>query len=125
MDNFTHYITIVIFMILLDTPFLQMTKNHFNHVVGSVQGSDIELNYMSAFVTYLIMAYSFYYFIVKKKATMRDAMVLGFITYGVFDFTNMSIFKGWDLKTSLMDTLWGTLFYGLTYMALQTFTKII
>jgi len=24
MDNFTHYITIVIFMILLDTPFLQM-----------------------------------------------------------------------------------------------------
>lgn len=116
MTSIIDYISIFLLLVVLDTPFLQLTKHHFNSIVHSIQGSDIEMNYATAIITYSIMAYSFYHFIIAKKGTLQDAAILGFITYGVFDFTNMSIFKGWDLATSLMDTAWGTLLYTLTYL---------
>lgn len=123
--EFPTLLTITLFMIILDIPFLQMTKGHFNSVVKSIQGDDILLNYGSAIITYLIMGFSFYHFIVKNKGKLNDAIILGFVIYGVFDFTNMSIFKNWNLQTALMDTVWGSILYGLTYLSLQTFTKIL
>lgn len=34
--------------------------------------------------------------------------------YCLFDFTNMAIFKNWDLKTVIIDSIWGSILYTLT-----------
>ncbi len=34
---------------------------------------------------------------------------IGFVIYGVYDFTNLSFVKGWPLWISLVDVAWGTL----------------
>ena len=38
-----------------------------------------------------------------------DAFILGFCAYGIFDFTNMAIFKNYNLKTSSMEIIITTL----------------
>ncbi len=38
---------------------------------------------------------------------------LGFIMYGLYNFTNLSTVKGWSLKVAVVDTLWGTFLGGM------------
>jgi uncharacterized membrane protein len=33
--------------------------------------------------------------------------ILGGLIYAVFDFTSYTIFTNWDLKTAIVDTVWG------------------
>ena len=40
--------------------------------------------------------------------------MLGVLIYGVFDTTNYALFKKWDWKLAVMDSLWGGVLYGLT-----------
>jgi uncharacterized membrane protein len=51
----------------------------------------------------------------KSKFRLQlDSAVLGFCMYCLFDFTNMAIFKNWDLKTVIIDSIWGSILYTLT-----------
>ena len=36
------------------------------------------------------------------------------IIYGVYEFTNMSLFTNWYLLTAIIDTTWGAILFGLT-----------
>ena len=61
------------------------------------------------------MLLSLYHFILKDNRDPMDAFILGFTIYGIFDATNLAIFKGWKPELALIDTLWGgVLFYTLT-----------
>ncbi len=61
-----------------------------------------------------------------KETYVRDSLVkgfiYGFILYGVFDFTNLAIFKEFNLKTAVIDMAWGG---ALTASALLITNKII
>ena len=50
-------------MICLDYFYLNATKHLFNSVVKNIQGSNIKLKYNGAFLTYLLMIFTIYYFI--------------------------------------------------------------
>ena len=85
--------------------------------MNKIQGSDIKLNYYSAAIVYILMGYSLKKFILdnsNSKNKIKDAFILGIIIYGVYDFTNMAIFKHWNLKTSLMDMFWGGILFSIT-----------
>jgi uncharacterized membrane protein len=44
---------------------------------------------------------------------------LGIVVYGVWNFTNMAIFKNYDIVVGLMDLCWGfVLFSAVVYMLL-------
>ena len=45
---------------------------------------------------------------------IRDASILGWVIYGVYESTNLAVFKKWDLKTVLVDGIWGGILFGLT-----------
>ena len=56
-----------------------------------------------------------YKFIIKERKSPNDAFILGICIYGIFDFTNMAIFKKYEIIPSIIDTLWGgCLFYMVT-----------
>lgn len=48
---------------------------------------------------------------------LLTGMVLGFVAYGTYDFTNLSTLKGWTVTTSLVDLAWGTFLTGLSATA--------
>jgi uncharacterized membrane protein len=108
------YLLSAIIFVLLDSFYLHLIQNYFNQQIKSIQGSSIQINYVGAIITYIILIIGLNYFILQKKKSVFDAMILGFIIYGVYEFTNLSIIKNWKLLTAIMDTAWGTILFGLT-----------
>ena len=56
-----------------------------------------------------------------SKRSVLDAFLLGFVIYGVFDLTNLAIFKKYDNMVALMDMLWGGTLFALTAYIIYQF----
>ena len=93
-----------------------------NYIVGdmwkknveTVQKSPMEIRKQYALLSYVLIIFGIYYFVqmnTTKETYVKDSLVkgfiYGFILYGVFDFTNLAIFKEFDLKTAMIDMVWG------------------
>lgn len=103
-----------ILFVAIDSIYLNLMKNYFNHQVIKVQGSSVRFNYIAAIITYIFLIYGLYYFILSKNKSLTDAFILGVVIYGVYEFTNLTILKEWKLKSALIDTLWGGILFSLT-----------
>lgn len=113
-------LTITIFVI--DIIYLFITKSLTGKVIKSVQGSPVKLRKFPSFVVYLILAYVLYYFILSRDANYLEALILGSSIYGVFNFTNLAIFKKWSWTLALVDTLWGGTLLVLTTIIYKKIT---
>lgn len=104
-----------ILLVLIDSVYLSMIgKPLFEKTVSAIQGSKLVVNMPPAIFTYILMAIILNYFIISANKPAFDAFILGFCAYGIFDFTNLAIFKNYTLKTAIMDTLWGAILFYVT-----------
>jgi uncharacterized membrane protein len=110
----TTFLTILIVMLLLDSVYLFFTKNFFGELVAKIQRTAMQVRLSGAVIVYLLLAVGLYYFIVKPGRSAWEAALLGLVIYGTFDFTNYAMFKNYDLKAAVMDTVWGSLLFALT-----------
>lgn len=100
--------------LLLDSIYLNTTKSIFNKLVKKIQGENLEINMKGAIMSYTLIIFSLYYFIIKENKKPLDAFFLGLSIYGIFDATNIAIFKKYDSYIAYVDTIWGGILYGLT-----------
>lgn len=100
---------------LIDAIYLFIMKDNFNKLIGKIQKSPLKLKVLPTLFCYIFLIFTLYYFIVYKNGSFLDAFLLGLGIYGVYDTTNMAIFKDWDYKTVIIDTLWGGILFSLTY----------
>lgn len=110
------FIVSSILLVLIDLIYLYFIgKPVFDKTVAAIQSSSLVVNIAPAIFTYILMVILLNYFIISVNKSAFDAFILGFCAYGIFDFTNMSIFKKYNLKTAITDTLWGAiLFFAVT-----------
>ena len=110
------FIVSSILLVLVDSIYLYFIgKPVFDKTVAAIQNSSLVVNIAPAVFTYILMAILLNYFIISVHKSAFDAFILGFCTYGIFDFTNMAIFKKYNLRTAITDTLWGAiLFFSVT-----------
>jgi uncharacterized membrane protein len=108
------YFLAAIIFVVLDGIYLNLVKDYFNQQIQKIQGSPIQINLIYTAITYVFLIFGLIYFIIEKHKSVKDAAILGFVIYGVFEFTSISLFKNWSLITVLMDTTWGTILYALT-----------
>jgi uncharacterized membrane protein len=110
------FIVSSILLVLVDSVYLYFIgKPVFEKTVAAIQNSSLVVNIAPAVFTYILMAILLNYFIISVNKSAFDAFILGFCTYGIFDFTNMAIFKKYNLRTAITDTLWGAiLFFSVT-----------
>ena len=94
-------------------------SNEYKPLIKSVQKSKLEMNYIAVFITYIILIFGLYYFIIKDRRSILDAAILGMIIYGTFSGTNYSLLKNWSFKIAVMDTIWGGILFATTTMTLQ------
>jgi len=114
-----------ILMIIIDTVYLSMIgKSAFEKTVAAIQGSKLVVNMPPAIFTYILMAVILNYFIISANKPAFDAFILGFCAYGIFDFTNLAIFKNYTLKTAIMDTLWGAILFYVTTLITYKIKKM-
>ena len=101
-------------MIILDVIYLTITSNFYNNLILGIQGSKIILKILPTFLTYVILILGLNYFIISRKKSVKEAAILGFLVYSVFELTNMAIFNKWSINAVILDTLWGSILFALT-----------
>ncbi len=101
------YIKAFIILLIVDSVYLITTGEMFGSMVKKIQGESMSIRYGSAFIVYALLAYGLVHFIIKPGRNILDAMLLGVVIYGVFDFTNYAVFYNYGLYVAIMDTLWG------------------
>jgi uncharacterized membrane protein len=74
-----------------------------------------------AVVFYLLFAFGVVHFAVSPALDWRQAamngLLLGLISYGVYDLTNQATLKSWPLALTLVDMAWGAFLTGLAATA--------
>ena len=123
MFSITTFLSILVILLLIDSVYLFLTKAIFGEMVAKIQRTAIQFRLEGAIIVYLLLAVALYYFIVKPGLSVWEAGLLGLVIYGTFDFTNYAMFKNYDLKTAIMDTVWGSFLFALTTLILRELSK--
>ena len=105
----------IIFLIIMDLIWFSFSmKTIYMPTIQSIQGNSMPDKYKFIYgglVAWVLIALGINYFVVKNATNVKNAMVngalFGLVMYGIFNGTNYALFEGWNLKTSIIDTLWG------------------
>jgi uncharacterized membrane protein len=103
-----------IILLTFDFIYIYATFNEFRLQIAEVQRVVLDIKYLGAILCYFFLIFGLYYFILREHKSVFDAMLFGFIIYGVYDTTTYAVLKKWKLKLMIMDTLWGGALMGLT-----------
>lgn len=103
-----------IILLTLDSIYIYLTLGEFRLQIAEVQRVVLQVKYLGAILCYFFLIFGLYYFILREHKSILDAMLFGFVIYGVYDTTTYAVLKKWKLKLMIMDTLWGGALMGLT-----------
>ena len=102
-------------LLMVDLVYLTLMTGHFKKLVKDIQKSELSLKLVPTFFVYVSIVMSWYLFVERNsKQKVQDSFMLGVLMYGMYDLTNYAIFKNWDIKTVVIDTLWGGTLYSLS-----------
>jgi len=120
-----NYIITAIIVLVIDIIWLYLNRKNYNNLVIKIQGSKIQLNLLGALISYPLIIAGLFIFAIplikyeyqknKKQSLLLLSLfyggLLGLVIYGVFNGSNIGIFKNYDLKIAFMDTIWGFCLY--------------
>jgi uncharacterized membrane protein len=109
---------------LIDSVFLYLMSGKFQKMIKNVQGSELKMSLIPTILCYIFLIFSLYYFIVLKKESLTSAFLLGLSIYGVFETTNLAIFKKWNPVIGVVDTIWGGILFSLTFYIYKSTPEI-
>jgi len=93
-----------------------IARNIYFESVGPLlkrSGDSLDPNWPAAILVYVFFAIGILVFVVNRAngnylKALKFGALLGFVIYGVYDFTNLSLLADWPLKITLIDLVWGT-----------------
>jgi uncharacterized membrane protein len=107
----------------------QVAPIFFGPMIKNIQGSPIRINYLAAFIAYILLAASIPIFIlpnIRKNSALVDSLfyggLMGLFVYGIYDMTNKATIKGWKWSASFIDILWGMTVYSLSSYIIYNLT---
>lgn len=74
-------------------------------------------NLLAAVLSWVCIAIGIYTFVPPSKSCQNTFIlgcILGFVIYGTYDFTTLSVLSSYPWETGLLDIVWGTLLCGVT-----------
>ena len=67
-----------------------------------------------ALIVYVALA-----FLLLQQTSVAGAALSGSAVYAVYDFTNLLVFKDYDVSFAIKDTLWGGILFGIAYYIMK------
>lgn len=123
MTNVLLILLITVCVLGFDSIYLYLVRDYFESQIVRVQKTAPQINFTAAALCYALIVFSLYYFIILPHRPIQDAILLGFVIYGIYETTTMALLKNWSWKTVVMDTLWGASLYGLTTAVVYKLTR--
>lgn len=100
----------VIYLVMDVVWITTMSSLLYNTTVKNVQKTEMIPNLLYAVLSYVTLLIAIFYVCIPLSKQYNSAMVfglVGFVIYGVYNFTNGAIFSDYDWKTVIIDTVWG------------------
>ena len=97
------------------TPFLRMVEN--------IQNKKVVVNKVSAAIAYILIIIAVYKYVINKLNYI-DTFILGSVIYGIFDFTNLALFKNYKVSVAIQDTIWGGVLFTTTHYLFNKITRM-
>ena len=92
----------------------------WSSAITKIQGENLTLKIFPIIIVYILVLlgiriFVYPYFILGDIQTgIIMGFIWGMITYGIFNFTNLTIFKNYPIGLALFDTIWGGILASLT-----------
>jgi uncharacterized membrane protein len=103
-----------IIFVFIDSIYLSIMTPFYSKLILKIQNKPMEFDIFAALLCYVSLLFGLYYFVLREKKSVSDAILLGLVIYAVFEFTNKAMFKKWNWTSVVIDTLWGGALFGLT-----------
>lgn len=101
---------------LVDLFWLATAGIYARNMSERIQGQPVRFRLFSAIIVYIFLAY-----MLLETKSGYQAFLYGVSIYGVYDFTNYTIFEQYDWKLAVADTLWGGVLFVLSRHLLTIF----
>lgn len=113
------FITIFIDFMYLNFISFNWYQNHLQNIIAN------PIRKIPAIITWILIALGILIFVNDKSNSISDAFIygslFGFISYGIYNFTNMATIQNWNYNLLIGDTLWGTLLCGIVSVIIKYF----
>jgi uncharacterized membrane protein len=122
METIKLFVSMLITALILDITWLGFfAKKLYGDAIGGLlrkSGDALAPNYPAAFLVYVAIIAGILLFVLPKAQgsyvmALAWGALFGFLTYAVYDFTNLAILTDWPLPISIIDILWGTFLYSI------------
>lgn len=111
----------LIVLALVDLLWLTTGGPYALRIAQNIQGGvPIQMNYGYAVVVYFFLAY-----LLLQTKSYSETFLFGVCIYGVYDFTTLAIFKKYDVRFALADTLWGGMLFVISRYFLMNLAAIL
>lgn len=101
----------LISVLIMDYVYFSVFGKKFVGLIEMVQKRPFELCPGGAIGSYLMLVFALYYFILRERRGVKDAFVLGFVIYMIYELTNKAIFADWTWEMVVIDGLWGGILF--------------
>ena len=109
-------ILLSLILALTDSFWIYIIKDNALNMILKIQNEKIKIKIYALILTYIVLIFSHYYFIIYRKACLLDSFMLGFFIYATYELTNLTIFNNWNPYIAIADSLWGGILFLLTYI---------
>lgn len=114
MSYFKMYVIALVMFLIFDAFWLLViSKNLYKKEIGHLMAD--KTNLVSALIFYLVFLVGLVYFVINPAVEsdsisklLISGSLFGFITYATYDLTNLATLKGWPLKITIIDLIWGS-----------------
>lgn len=115
-----------IVLLSLDYIYLKGNTKYFHKVFKNIQNSKMNIRIEGAILCYIALIILLNYFLLdNEKRTVKDAFLLGFLVYAIYDTTNYTTFDKWPVKLMVMDCIWGGILLAITFYLTKLIKKLI
>lgn len=119
------YLYILSLFLILDAAwfYFYSYKRVYKPQLDSINNnSNFKIRKISAIITYIILSLGLFLFLYFCKRTSKERIFIknfllgflfGLVVYGTYNGTNYSTIEKYTLKTTITDTIWGSVLCGL------------
>ena len=114
----------ILILPIIDFIYLSLISSYFKQQIKEVQGTEMNFRLVPAILCYIALVAAIYIFVINTNETKENkifkAFILGLCIYAVYEMTNYALLDKWDVKTVIIDTLWGGILFALTTFLVTT-----
>jgi len=107
-----NFIKIFVILILIDIIWIKVVAGKvYKNMIRDIQKEELKVKVVPAVFVYVVMALLLLLF---GSTNIRN-FLLGFLSYGIYDLTNLALINKFDAKFAILDMIWGGFLFMATY----------